>query len=570
MMAALTIRKRVAHLATGLAAALSVHCAAGANSTVQTPCTTDDQCQEGYICFPEGCSDPGKNVVVEVIPNARAGFHAQDVVADGGSLPASFSIELRGPTVISGEVQRSSSSIDAELYQDLLSIVAVGESRLIPGALRVYQLNNTQLEKGAYQLPVGDGRYTISAVPADTAIPVSSQAGVEVSGGTGAFVRLDLPAPSSASMLTISGRLIKQRSAGTPPTEIPITQAPMELQAFDALTGAPISQRSAVSSGLASSKGDFVLSIDSRSPSLSSISLVARPRDVTALVPTKTFNLSPPYPTTLTLELGDFGDALPQLAGTIVDKLGEPVAGATVTFEGVVGGGGSFRSTPVVSDESGTYRVDLLASPPIGSYLVTVIPPASSNAGILRTAVRAETAPGEAPKLVPARLECPSKVLVVGSLTTPAGGPAVGAKVKATALSALEGRPIPTEATVTDTDGGGNFALHLDPAFYRIEFAPTGGSPRRSRLALVRQELDTGAGATVKTVDLGSFALSAGRTVSGDITVTNVDQPTPRAAPNATLRFFRVAPVEGKPSALLLGEAVADDVGHYSIVLPSR
>ncbi|MBL8954160.1 MAG: hypothetical protein JNK82_25510, partial [Myxococcaceae bacterium] len=32
-------------------------------------CTVDVQCRQGQVCFPDGCGDPGKNIVVEVTGN---------------------------------------------------------------------------------------------------------------------------------------------------------------------------------------------------------------------------------------------------------------------------------------------------------------------------------------------------------------------------------------------------------------------------------------------------------------------------------------------------------------------
>jgi hypothetical protein len=70
----------------------------------------------------------------------------------------------------------------------------------------------------------------------------------------------------------------------------------------------------------------------------------------------------------------------------------------------------------------------------------------------------------------------------------------------------------------------------------------------------------------VRTVDLGQMELWKGRRVSG--TVYGAGQTAKMV--NATLRFFRVTHIGGEPSALPLGEALSDDSGNYSVVLPSR
>jgi len=39
---------------------------------------------------------------------------------------------------------------------------------------------------------------------------------------------------------------------------------------------------------------------------------------------------------------------------------------------------------------------------------------------------------------------------------------------------------------------------------------------------------------------------------------------------NATVRYFRVSPVGGSRTSLLLGEAVTDSMGNYSVTLPAK
>jgi hypothetical protein len=42
------------------------------------------------------------------------------------------------------------------------------------------------------------------------------------------------------------------------------------------------------------------------------------------------------------------------------------------------------------------------------------------------------------------------------------------------------------------------------------------------------------------------------------------------AVPYASVRFFRVVHVEGKPSALLLSQTLTDPSGNYSTTVPAR
>lgn len=72
-------------------------------------------------------------------------------------------------------------------------------------------------------------------------------------------------------------------------------------------------------------------------------------------------------------------------------------------------------------------------------------------------------------------------------------------------------------------------------------------------------------------LELAAFTLSRGRSLSGRITLP----PDPALAPdgiaaNASVRFFRVVTVAGRPESLLLAQTVSDSTGRYSTVLPTR
>ena len=564
--------KRVATITLLLLSGCS---AQGVSAAFAPACTRDEQCDAGNICFPDGCGDPGSNIVIEVTPNARAGVHAQDIAVD--SLTASFDVNAQGATSVDGEVQRTVSALNPELYTAPVTIRAAGESALIPGVLRSYQLNTVRLETGAYQLFVGAGKFTVTAVAEEKSIPAVSQRDVLAVPGQSTYVRLDFPATDA--MVSIAGILVKKVIAGTPNVQVPLTQAAVDIQAFDPVTGRALSQRIPVSSGTAASTGSFVLSLLPEALELDSVSLVATPRESGSLIPTKSFLISKPLPMYPTLELGEFGDALPQLTGTVVDSMGSPVEGAAVQLEGVIGGGGTFRSAAVTTDAKGIFRVDLLANPDNGSYVVTVQPPPNSLAGILRTSVRTDTKAGQVPMLVstsapgvPAVLRCPNKIMVSGRLLRPDGiTGAADVPFTATPIGVLDGSLLPLEPTEGVTAADGTYALALDVAKYRIDFTPLENLPRRSRVVEVRAQVDLDSGVGMKALTYNDFSLSNGRTVTGAVTVTssgNSGTASTKAAPNARLRFFRVGPIQAQQSALLLGETVADELGHYSIVMP--
>lgn len=549
------------------AAAFAAGCSFG--PLVAPACVEDADCADGQICFPDGCGDPGKGLVVEVTANSRAGQHEQDFSIDDGTLRPTYDIELKAPMTLSGEVTRhpeEGSTVDP-VYLEPFTVRATGESAVIPGVNRSFQQSFTNPERGVYLMPIAAGRYTVTVTAADTSVPPVVRTGVKVENGVNASSSATFTA--SNGTLDITGRLIKELAPGVPPTEIALSQAPMELEAYDPVGKRPLSQRTYTSSGLTGSIGDFVMTIDPAAKLMSSIQIIARPKLATALVPTKTFTLSKPYPLGLTLlEMGDFGTPLGSVKGAVVGTDGSPVGGAAVILEGMVGGGGTFRSQPALTDAAtGEFVVDLLPSPYEGSYKISIIPASKSSAGVLTAQTRAVAKPGTDPVLEPARFICPDKVGVVGSVQRPDGkGAASMVVLTATPVKSVEGRPLPVDATEVVTDDSGRFSMTLDPAVYRLDFTPGEDMPRMTRYVTVQAPQGDAAG-PASTVDLGEFTLSKGRKVTGTLRWGGGSGLT-GAAGSAKLRFFRLTTIDGKAGATLLGEAVTDANGSYGVILP--
>ena len=150
-------------------------------------CSSDAECGEGQVCFPDGCGDPFKNVVVEVTVNNGTGHYAQDFPVPSPMNAASVNIEAFPPVVLTGEmVQRVSTpnGIEGQLYQAPVVVRAQVVSALIPGVARNYEVTISQPERGAYALYLGTGRYTVSVYPANMSIPpaIARQGGVETMG----------------------------------------------------------------------------------------------------------------------------------------------------------------------------------------------------------------------------------------------------------------------------------------------------------------------------------------------------------------------------------------------------
>lgn len=528
-----------------------------ASSPAGPGCVSNSDCTASQICFPEGCGDPGKNLAIEVVPSPTVGHYAQDFWVD--ELSAQLDLKLFPPLSIDGQV--SIGLATPQVYTRGLSLTAEGKSEIIPGVTRVYSSTFSVLDRGSYSMPVGAGSYTLTATPQETSIPSLAQQ-VVLDPRLAPFPAQNLAFPSDSEVTVISGRLLRVAADNSP-----VTQAQMDLLVRDPLTKRSLSQRTPASSGYSGSRGDFTLYVDQSADSLDPIEIVAQPRDGTAFVPTKVFTLHRPFPDPLVLEMGDWGSPVPGLTGTVVDAKGSPVKGARLYMEGTVAGGGTWRSRPVETDAQGQFQVDLL--PPSGNgMLLVAVPPPSATAGILQAKVTLKRPAGGTASLVPTTFSCPSRIPLRGTVVTPDGALAPDVKVLAHPIDPVDGLLMPLDPVEVFTDTSGQFTLWVDPAHWRIDFLPGGGLPRRTRLVLVHRNALPGM--TPSAVDLNVTELFRGRKVSGVVTEQqSALQTNQKRVPNASIRFFRVTTVGGEPSAVLLGQTLADDSGAYSVMLPS-
>ncbi len=543
-------------------AAVIASCGYAPSGLLKT-CQSDAECAQSEVCFPlQGCGDPGGGLVVEVQGNTRIGQFAQDfpIGGDGGFQPINDFEYL--PATVGGEFVR-----EGFVYPSAVTVRARGTSELIPGLVRSYQATFPKPERGAYSLPIGAGSYVVTAETADQAIPPAQSA---VKSGPGIMLSVNFAFAPQDKTIAVTGRLLK-RIEGL--SEIPVGQ-PMDVQAFEPLTLRALSQRSAVTTS-----GDFTLFVSPEANDAGAFVVIATPRDPGSIVPSKTFPISLPLEPVTRLLMGDFGAPLPQMQGKLVTTALVPVAGANVYLEGPVNGGGIFRSKVAITDDKGVFRVDLLPSADNGSYLVTALPPPNSVAGVAQKQVQTIFKSGQLPMLRvvgvtenPSAVVCPDKITVIGKLVRPGGkDPAIAAKVIARAvepLKELSNQPLPMGDSEGITDESGRFSLELDPGVYQLDFVPGEDLPRTSRIITVRAQ--TGAladgGVPSQTIDLGSNLLRKGRKVSGTVTAPSANTATSQF----TVRYFRVSPVGGTTSSLLLGEALTDGKGAYSVVLPAK
>lgn len=517
-------------------------------------CHSDSECAPGQVCFADGCGDPGKDLVVEVTPNPKAGLHAQDFAID--LREAHPELQLRGPAVLSGQVLRQTNLTDAdggvmeatELYAGPVTVRATGESLLLPGVQRRYE-STVVPEGGQYRFPVGVGAFSVSLVPGDATLPPQTESrSVEV----GAQVALDFRLPAPEQLTQLAGVLVRE--------PVPTLDADMEVQLLDASLK-PLSQRVPVDRAT----GAFTLFLSPAARSLPQVLLQATPSAADSLLPQRTFTFDPKLPPA-TFSLGDFGAAT-VLTGSVLGPEGLPVVGAAVRVEGAVDGGGVFRSSTVTTDLQGRFSLPSLPSPAGQDFKLIIAPVArplvgDRRAGITQVPVR--VFPGGAE----VNVICSARGLVSGTVLRPppAGGAAPGVRILAQPVGPVAGLSAPSEGPQTVTDEAGRFELLLDPAEYRLDFVPGEDLPRVSRYVTVAPQPGT---AGIAPQDLGAFSLSQGRSISGPVLSADPAAASPYL-PYASIRFFRVVSVNGRLTSQLLAQTVSDANGQYAVTLPTR
>jgi hypothetical protein len=546
-----------------ISAIVLVGCAGAPGSP--PPCLTDDDCAGGNVCFPDGCGDPTRGLAVEILGGSTVGLFPQDFEVP--QLGTTQNFDIKGPLSIVGSFQRErTAGVDPtqrSIYTDEVLVRATGESVVLPGIARSYQQRFSMTDRGTFSMNVGQGKYTVSAFPTNLEVPPQTFPNVSVSPDAGPTVNFAFASVEGA--ITLPGRLIKKKVLFPTPSELYITQAAMDLQAIDPATGEPLSQRIETSTGRPGTRGDFILVVSPKAKTLARIELVATPREVGASVPSRRFPLTPPFPSALTLELGDFGEEVKDVPGLVLGPDGQPLEGATVVIEGTVGGGGTFRSKTALTDAKGAYKLDLL--PPEGAFTLTVFPRAGSRPGLTQQSVKLENAPGAPPVLDPPSVRCIERIPVSGQVLLPDGNPAVMLAVRAIETGTGK-RPLPLEDVDVLTDVDGKYSLFLDPGSWRIEFTPLGELPATSRLVTVSAAAAT-MGGMLTGQTFAPITLPRGRRLTGLVT-SSLSNRGSAPLVNAQVRFFRVTTIEGKPASVLLGAGVTNGVGSYTVILPTR
>ncbi|MFL5352594.1 carboxypeptidase-like regulatory domain-containing protein [Archangium sp.] len=529
-----------------LLAALVTGCAAGDSGDTFLGCRSDDECGDNKVCFPDGCGDPGKNIVVEVVPNPKGGLYAQDFRVD--DLRSQQNIELFDPATIQGQVLVQGTTTSSS-YTSSITLRMTGESLLIPGVVRRHESTLVPMD-GAYSLPVASGRYAVTLLAADAQQPpLFNNRDVQ----PGGMVSLDFTLADPSRLVRLSGGVVG-------PSGMPL-DVDLEVQALDAALR-PLSQRVPVTRAT----GQFNLALPPSAALGDAVVLQVLPTSADALVPQKLFTVADPLQgLQAPLSMGDYGDPV-RLQGRVLGQDGKPVPQATVYLVGKVGGSGQYRSQKVLTTADGSFELLTLPSAPDSAMTLSVIPPASSHAGYTQKFV---TVPRASVTRTP-DVVCLERMKVRGTLQRPSGSvPAAGVKVVAEPIEELPGWPRPAFSFDAPrlTDDQGQFEITLDPGRYRFDFIPTEDLPRVSRIVTVRPQED---GASMDLpLELSAFTLSKGRHVTGEVGFSG-GRLAQTTAPYASIRFFRVVDVEGKKTALLLAQTLTDQNGTYSTTMPTR
>lgn len=516
-----------------------------------TFCTTNADCGQGLICFPDGCGDPGSDLKAQITFAQQAQeFEIKDLQG------AAYNQELSRPPFFSGLI-RQDTAIGPVPFTNSLTLKASGSALFIAGVPRRVELPAQPLN-GQYLLPVHTGKYfTLFAFSSDTAVPPVWLE--NTSGWTmppGGVTHQDITFPAQSALVRISGSLLLSTALG------PVT-SPMNVQVLEQNFGRPLSQPAAVDAA-----GNFSVLASPRALANQYVELLASPRDGTltsgAIVPSRLFTSVPvgvPF-TPLVLEMGEFGTAV-SLTGRVLDMDGQPVPAAVIYTERTADNRTNYKSLAVNSDANGNFSV--LALPTLSvedAVTLWVVPPTGSRAGTLAAVMTVPVSGGPV-----GDLRCPRRIEVRGQVLRPDGSaPASGVSVIAEPVGGVGFLKPPTFSQEGTTTTLGWYGFWVDPGEYRLDFHPSDLLPKVSRRAIIAPQTTD----PPLPVQLEPFTLWNGRKLTGQITgFANASATVKTALPGATVELFRVTVDNGREVSYSLAKTTTDGNGTYSVVLPT-
>lgn len=545
-MSALRIGLGRAHAAL-LAALLLASCTGSYLSKESTPraCTLDSQCDSGQVCLEFGCASPDTGLVVLVTPRGET-LLPQTFTEVDTSKP--LSLQLSPP----GGFEITSDSWP-------LLVDTLGTYRGLPDVTpstptaRLSSVPNTPTR---LRLPAG--RYTVRATPVDGPRP-PLQVDVSIQ-APGVFAPLALSFPTAATLVPLTGSLIAPALFELRNESRPSERVEFELQAYRP-DATPLSRAVRVGAN-GSDAAPFTLAlaqIDLREK----IRLQVTP--VTGIGPHTTFEGTVEQLQLRAASPGlSLGNVRPnRLEGSVSDPEGRPVAAARVSAEGLLPGGGTFRSTEVQTDANGRFSVDVLHDPEgFERYRLLVVPPVEAPLAITRS-VDFELRGTASPLKLPAPLVVTAPTRVTGRVLDASGRPVAGATVHAdpaTETSTTDGEPLPLRAADALTDATGGFSLSLTPGSYHFDYtAPLSTQAPSATRGPFR--------VSGVTSSLPELQFSVARIVNG-----SARGPDGAALDGALVRVYRTVPASlegtGRRSSLIARGQVLTG-GTFSVVLPA-
>ena len=234
------------------------------------------------------------------------------------------------------------------------------------------------------------------------------------------------------------------------------------------------------------------------------------------------------------------------ISGSVKGSDGQAVAGATLIFSGVIGGGRFERQT--LSDENGHYETSLLRvrpDHPEDTYSLTILPPVESDYAILKSeSINCDSETHQYD------FELARRLKLSGVVLSPDDEPLAGVEVQASKKATENETTVYVKSVQTDSEGA--YEINIDPGTYDISFIPAAGEAY-ARVSVYDIQLSTDG--------VLDQQLARGRSFSG-----NVLDSDGLAAPSVYIEIYRVRPQ--KQSADLIGAGSTDAGGTFEIILP--
>lgn len=420
-------------------------------------CVSIDHCSGGQVCFFGKCVDPGYSISeidVDLFPPASSGLLPQVDLGSPRDLRdgLQFDLALRRSVVLSGAVRTDSgTSRDGTLLAEL-----VADALSLPSQ-RIKQ--QTSVQQGSFSLAVLPGEHHLTLEPSGAALPPYGWSDFSTDGVSGT---LDLIYPADGSLVPVYVTVVANLEQLSVKEGARVSGV--------ANVGATSGIRS--TSTLTDANGRALLVFP---PGAQSFAITVEPAD-NPYIPTATRTLSmatPPSgdaPGELETFVLNIGAATESLTTVVRSPDGDPLADASVLFQGQQVGAGSFAAQ-AMSALNGSVERTLLP----GLYALVVSPSASQPYALTTRSlcVLPESDPAQACGRAdqpatditvidadePLSVTVGTKVTVTGRVTSSGGFPVAGARLSMSLRGAVVRREF-----VTTTAADGTYALAVDPA----------------------------------------------------------------------------------------------------------